>query len=75
MKTKMSEVGDNILAVLIIAAVIAVVFLALGGQWVIRSYFEASAYRRVTGKHVSTWDAMFLDLRVISGPDAEGQQR
>jgi hypothetical protein len=28
------------------------------------AYFEARAYERVTGKHVSTWDAMFIDLRV-----------
>lgn len=26
--------------------------------------FEAAAYERVTGKRVSAWDAMFLDLRV-----------
>ena len=34
------------------------------GGWVLLSYFEAAAYRRVTGKHVTTWDAMFLDLRI-----------
>ena len=27
-------------------------------------YMEVRAYERVTGKHVSVWDAMFLDLRV-----------
>lgn len=32
--------------------------------WIGASYFEAAAYRRVTGKEVSTLDAMFLDLRV-----------
>lgn len=32
--------------------------------WVAYSYFEASAYNRVTGKSVSTWDAMFVPLRV-----------
>ena len=25
---------------------------------------EANAYYRATGKHVSQWDAMFLELRV-----------
>lgn len=34
--------------------------------WVATSYLEASAYNRVTGKHVSTWDAMWVDLRVSS---------
>lgn len=32
--------------------------------WVLFSAGEAAAYRRVTGKSVSTLDAMFLDLRV-----------
>jgi hypothetical protein len=32
--------------------------------YVVASYMEASAYNRVTGKHVSTWDAMWVDLRV-----------
>jgi hypothetical protein len=36
-------------------------FLAI---FVVRSRWEAEAYTRLTGKQVSTWDAMFLDLRV-----------
>ena len=32
--------------------------------WIGASHLEANAYERVTGKHVSTWDAMFLELRV-----------
>lgn len=33
--------------------------------WIIGSaYFEAKAYNRITGANVSTWDAMFLELRV-----------
>lgn len=32
--------------------------------WVLFSYFEARAYENATGKHVSTTDAMFLNLRV-----------
>lgn len=31
---------------------------------VLYAHFEAQAYNRVTGKQVSTWDALFLDLRV-----------
>lgn len=34
------------------------------GSWVVQSYFEAAAYRRVTGKEVTTLDAMFLELRI-----------
>lgn len=37
-------------------------------SWVGYSYLEARAYERVTGKPVSTFDAMFLDLRVQAEP-------
>lgn len=32
--------------------------------WVTASHFEAQAFNRVTGNDVSTWDAMFIELRV-----------
>ena len=32
--------------------------------WVGSSYFEARAFNNVTGKNVSTLDAMFINLRV-----------
>lgn len=34
------------------------------GGWVGKSAAEARAFRRVTGKVVTTWDAMWLSLRV-----------
>jgi hypothetical protein len=34
------------------------------GVWVTASYFEARAYKNVTGKEISTLDAMFVNLRV-----------
>ena len=49
------------------AAMVAVALVALsaviGWQWIAASY-EADAYNRVTGANVSTWDALFLELRV-----------
>lgn len=36
--------------------------------WVFRSQMEASAYNRATGSEVSTWDAMWIELRVQSSP-------
>lgn len=36
--------------------------------WIGGSYMEARAYNNVTGKRVSTWDAMFIELRVQSEP-------
>jgi len=32
--------------------------------WVVSSKFEADAFNKVTGKNVSTWDAMFIELRI-----------
>lgn len=32
--------------------------------WVGLSALEASAFNRATGKSISTWDAMFVTLRV-----------
>ncbi len=55
------------IAVLIGAAAI---FMAI---WVGHSAQEARSYNRVTGANVTTWDAMWLQLRVthISGGDHE----
>lgn len=43
---------------------VACLLFAWVGVTVARAYFEAAAYERVTGNRVSTWDAIFLDLRV-----------
>lgn len=58
------DFGDAGFAVALLAAMFAFV----GASWVGGSYMEARAYERVTGQHVSTLDAMFLDLRVQSAP-------
>jgi flagellar basal body-associated protein FliL len=34
------------------------------GSWVFRSHMEASAFNAVTGKNVTTWQAMWIELRV-----------
>lgn len=39
----------------------------LCGLWVGMSWMEARAFERVTGKHVSVWDAMWIELRVQEG--------
>jgi multisubunit Na+/H+ antiporter MnhB subunit len=51
---------------LMVAAVIGAIVLSLAA-WVVPSYFEAQAYNRVTGSNVSTWDAMWIELRVQGG--------
>jgi hypothetical protein len=56
--------SDFWLAVRLAAAVFALVLAA----WVIQAWQEARAFERVTGRHVSTLDAMFVDLRVQEAP-------
>lgn len=41
--------------------------LILGPGWVVWSHFEAKAFNRATGKAVTTWEAMFIQLRVQEG--------
>lgn len=40
-----------------------VLTLPLSG-WVVSSFFEARAFNNATGKNISTWDAMWIELRV-----------
>jgi hypothetical protein len=49
----------------LIASGIFLVLMSLFVVWY--SHEEAKAYNRVTGANVSTWDAMFLELRVQEG--------
>lgn len=35
--------------------------------WVVKSHFEADAYNRITHQKVTTWDAMWVELRVHGG--------
>jgi len=51
------------------AALTIVAFVVLFvGIWAFQSSQEAAAFERVTGRHVSTWDAMWIELRVQEGP-------
>jgi len=55
-------------------AIVAVIVLSLV-VWAISSKMEAEAYNRVTGENVSTWDAMWIELRVQSPPKKEEAPR
>lgn len=46
--------------VAVLVAVLAFVVV----PWVVSSFFEARAFNEITGKSVTTWQAMFVDLRV-----------
>lgn len=38
------------------------------GIWVGKSYFEAHTYNRLVGAQTTTWDAMWVQLRVMDSP-------
>ncbi len=46
-----------------IAFVIIAAIAALGG-WTTASHFEAKVFNEITGRDVSTWQAMWVQLRV-----------
>lgn len=50
---------------------IAAILLAPPAIWIVKSYFEARAYNRLTGAHATTWDAMWVELRVQDSPKAQ----
>ena len=46
--------------------------LCIGGSlgwWVFKSSCESAAYNRITNSNTTTWDAMFLELRVEDKPN------
>lgn len=45
----------------------AIVLALVVTIWWAQSYFEAQAFNRATGSNVSTWDAMWVELRVQEG--------
>lgn len=47
----------------VIMLVMAVVLILIGAIW-FQAWMEAKAFNRVTGKNVSTWDAVWIELRV-----------
>jgi len=49
--------------VLAVALVFAACVVGVG-NWVFRSHMEAKAFNAVTGKSVTTWQAMWIELRV-----------
>lgn len=58
---------ESLKLISVIGGVVGIVFFV----WVSFSAFEARAYERVTGKAMSTWDAMFLNARVTGEPKGE----
>lgn len=46
----------------------AAAIIVSGAIAVFAAYNEARAYNRITGAHVTTWDAIFVELRIDNPP-------
>lgn len=62
---KIRNVVDRILLALFLMTVLAIVFVLI----MVQPYLEARAFNRATGKNVSAFDALFVDLRVQAGAE------
>lgn len=51
-----------------IVRTIALIWLGIGALWIGASFMEARTYSRLTGHTVTTWDAMWVSLRVQDAP-------
>jgi hypothetical protein len=58
------ESRDNTFAVIFFA----VILLLILAFYLIKCHMEARTYSRLTGNSVSTWDAIWVDLRVQDEP-------
>ena len=67
MKKNITSIMAHIVAGLIIASPFVAVGGVTIGVWVFQSHMEAKAYNRVTGSDVTTWEAMWIQLRVQEG--------
>jgi hypothetical protein len=52
------------LAVAIFLPILMALGLVCVAGWVASSYLEASAFNRITGSSTTTWEAMFVELRI-----------
>lgn len=59
----MQRYFDKLKEAVMVAVALVALSAVIGWHWIAAS-MEADAYNRVTGANVSTWDALFLELRV-----------
>lgn len=62
---------EDVQILVFVSCLILVIALGALGWWIFRSSMEASAYNRVTGSNVTTWEAMWIELRVQEAPQSK----
>lgn len=53
---------------ILMALTVAVILLAIPGFHVFAVYQESRTYNRLTGAQTTTWDALWVELRVQDAP-------
>lgn len=64
----MREENEEKAVIIVAGALLAIIGICAIGWWVFSSSMEAKAYNRLTGAHATTWDAMWVELRVQERP-------
>jgi hypothetical protein len=59
----MTDTKSNSDGICMLAFAGIVILLVLGG-YILKSYFEAKTFNELTGRNVSTWQALFVQLRI-----------
>lgn len=62
-KNKKLDGSEILMIILIITALLAPVV-----GWVVKSHFESKIYNKLTGANTTTWEAMWVELRVQDSP-------
>jgi hypothetical protein len=66
----MTKKNDDVpIGCLVFVAVIVLAFLP--SAWIVKSFMEANSFNRITGNQISTWDAMWVELRVEAASNAK----
>ena len=57
--------SKDVATIIVCSAFLSVILFASVVCWVIGSHFESKTYTELTGRTVTTWQAMWVQLRVI----------
>lgn len=52
------------------STIVSLILVVMITWMILRPYYKAKSFNRLTGQSISYWDAMWLDLRVQVAPPA-----
>ena len=57
--------SKDVATIVVCSAFLSAILVVCIACWVISSHFESKTYTELTGRSVTTWQAMWVQLRVI----------